>query len=310
MLDDIEGIDLYELLQEHWHNYINTFDQEWNPKEANEPRRSFKITEITDVQGEPIPQIKYRVNLRSITGKISTGSYGQGGDIIDEEKNVVFNLQPTHAIPKPFFFLICIPEHSQVGYFITEKDGIHGISQIFHLLLKNCLKSHLPEKTFAVDNFIEDCIIRNHINHGIYNEITFTTIRLPRNTEEQYGITHYENNEYTIELKIKAKNKQQGITGNLKQRIINKFRGIDNNILDFTQGFNEIGIDDTSIITVDSLHNGSSRKIQLDNPTRLRSVYKISVSLDSDGHSNFQSIENESINLLNSFGLNIFAHGN
>ena len=215
-LDNIEGIDIYDFLKTEWHNYVNTFDQNWRSDDVNEPKRFFKITEITDNEGNIIPQIKYRDSFRYIAGKISTGNYGQGGEVIDEEKNVVFNIEPTHAVPKPFFFLICIPTHSKVGYYITEKDRIYGISQTFSILLKNFIQKFHSGKTFAVENFVEDAIVRSHITNGIYDEVTLTTSRLPRNVEDQYGIAHYENNEYTVELKIKAKNKQNGIIGSLK----------------------------------------------------------------------------------------------
>lgn len=309
-LDNIEGIDLYELLKEHWHNYVNAFDQKWESNDADEPKRSFRITEINDTAGNSIAQIKYRDNLRYIAGKVSTGHYGQGGEVIDEDKNVVFNIKPTHAVPRPFFFLICIPSHSKVGYYITEKDKIYGISQTLHILLKDCIQRLLLEKTFAVQNFVEDAIVRRHINEGIYDEVTLTTSKLRTGPEERYGITHYENSEYIVELRIRAKNKQRGILGDLKQKIVNAYNGQSDDILNFTNGFSEIGIDNTSVVTIKTSHNGVTRKIQLDNPNKLRSLYKISVNLDADGHTNFGSIETECVNLLNSFELNIFPHGN
>lgn len=147
-LDNIEGIDIYDFLKTEWHNYVNTFDQNWRSDDVNEPKRFFKITEITDNEGNIIPQIKYRDSFRYIAGKISTGNYGQGGEVIDEEKNVVFNIEPTHAVPKPFFFLICIPTHSKVGYYITEKDRIYGISQTFSILLKNFIQKFHTKISF------------------------------------------------------------------------------------------------------------------------------------------------------------------
>ena len=98
--------------------------------------------------------------------------------------------------------------------------------------------------------------------------------------------------------------------GNLRHKIIEVFNGIPGDVLNFTNGFREIGIDNTSTITIKSSHNGRTRNIQLDNPNRLRSLYKISVMVDADGHANFGSIETECVNLLNSFELNIFPHGN
>jgi len=312
-LGDVKNEDLYKLLKQSLCNFINQIDKEWNKyedkelekEEENAGKRAITIAKIKDKE-----QIYYHDKARCISGKISTGLYGKGGFIIDENKKVLFEKQANHALPKPFYFMICVPAYSNTGYIITERDGIYGFSQGLCIILQAFVKNRFPDVVASCRPFIEDRLISKFLNEGIYSEVTLTTTVLPKHLEESYGVASPDGKEYTVELKITPRSKKKGITGQLKENIQNKLHQKNNPVIDFKKGFENIGFNSDSNITVKSLYNGHQRTIQLNNAHPVRPLYKIGIQTDPDGHSNFKSIEKETFKLLESLNLKLFVNGN
>ncbi len=317
-LGDVKNTDLYELLKQSLSGFINQIDKEWNKysvqeserEEENEGKRAITIAKTKNKENKDTEQIYFYDDVRFISGKISTGLYGKAGFIIDENKNVLFEKQVNHALPKPFYFMICVPAYSDTGYIITEKDGIYGFSQGLCIILQAFVRTYFPEVVASYRPFIEDQLISKFLNKGVFSEVTLTTTVLPKHLEESYGVASPEGEEYTVELKITPRSKKAGITGKLKENIQNRLHQKNSPVIDFEKGFEEIGFDNDSKVTVKSLYNGHQRTIQMNHSHPIRPLYKIEVKTDADGHSNFGSIEEETFNLLESLHLKLFQNGN
>lgn len=317
-LGEVKNRDLYDLLRQSLCHFINQIDQKWNKyqdkerekEEENAGKRAITIAKTKRSDGKNTDQIVYHDKLRCISGKISTGLYGKGGFIIDENKNEIFEKQTNHALPKPFFFMICVPEYSDTGYIVTERDGIHGFSQGFCTIFQAFIKTHFSNVTAYCQPFIEDQLISEFLTQGIFSEVTLTTSVLPKNLEESYGVSSPDGKEYTVELRIIPRSKTKGITGRLKENIQNKLHLKNNPVIDFRKGFEAIGFSDHSSITVKSLYDGHQRTIQMNHPNPIRPLYKIKVKTAPDGHSNFASIEEETFKLLENLHLKLFYNGN
>lgn len=317
LLDNINFKDLYEVLKQSLSDFINKIDKEWNKyedkeleKEENEGKRTIAIAKVKDSNNKDTEQVYFYDKPRCISGKISTGLYGKGGFIIDENKNILFEKQANHALPRPFYFMICVPAHSDTGYIITEKDGIYGFSQGLCIILQAFIKNYFPDVVASCRPFIEDQLMSNFLNKGIFNEVILTTTVLPKHLEESYGVASPEGEEYTIELKITPRNKKKGITGKLQENIQNKLHKKSSPVIDFEKGFENIGFTKDSTVAIKSLYDGHQRTIQLNNPHPIRPLYQINVYTGLDGYSSFKSIEEETFELLDNLNLKIFGNGN
>lgn len=312
-----ENMDFYEELKQHLSSFINTIDQKWNiykptelyTNEESEDKRTIAIAKIRNSANEEVEQIYYNDQLRYISGKISTGLYGKGGFIIDENKKILFHKEVNHALPRPFYFMICVPAHSDTGYIITEKDGIYGFAGGMCVILRTFVRQHSRSRSLTCQPFIEGELVKKYLTKGVLGEITITTSKLPKNLEDSYGLSSEKGEEYTVELKITPKSKKTSIAGKLIKNILTQHETHTPSI-DYKEEFKAIGFDEKSTVSIKSLYQGHQRTIQLNNTNPIRPLYRIKVKIDNDGHSNFESIEEETIKLLESLQLKLFSNGN
>lgn len=207
-------------------------------------------------------------------------------------------------MPKPFFFLLCIPEIKKDGIIILERDGQFGIKSIFTHVFKKYFDQNFEEYTISYTNFVDDQVINNYINNGVYNTITVTRDSLPEDIAVRYGLEKFESEDFSIELRIKAKGKRT-IAGDARKRIQEMFESNPRGFFS-SEEFEKIGFDENSKIKVNSTYKNSRRTIDLSDTMKFRPYYDIMVNINNSGHSDFDSIESEAIKLLDDFNLDLY----
>lgn len=324
ILNNVNGIDCFTLLEENLKSYINSYTKKKEEKIQEEIKIREAMTKASnhktywhltpkyhqnsDINNIQNIELYFEINKekRYICGKLSKGNYGQRGPVIDEKDQTVFAIEKNHCVPKPYFFFIALPKNKDRGFIVTEQEGSSGISYPFSQMIREFFKEKFQDISIIMEDYVERPIINKYIQDGSYKAVVMTTT-LPENIEERYGVNSYEKNKYTIELKIKANNKN-GICGNIKTKIQHLFHGETGKFLNFE----EVGFSDTEEgkrnynIKVVSQVNGRERTIRMNDMNKIISGYDIDVKEDSDGYSDFESITKATYDLLDGLDLDIF----
>lgn len=251
---------------------------------------------------------KKKENTRTITGIIETGKYGKEENVVDINKTdnkPIFKIYKNHSVQKPFFFLICISNLKKDGILILERDGVLGIKQVFTRLLQDFVKSKFEDYVLRFTNFIDDQVVKNYINKGEFNFIKLTRNSLPIDVAEKYGLNKFETDNFVLELTIKTKGKR-AILGNSRRRIQEMFEDSASGFF-VSQELQSIGFDNKSIVKVNSTYNNSSRTIDLSDTMKFKPYYEVKIDINTTGHSEFNSIEKEALNLLEDFNLDLYS---
>jgi hypothetical protein len=73
-----------------------------------------------------------------------------------------------------------------------------------------------------------------------------------------------------------------------------------------SQQLKDVGFDKKSTLKVKSTYNNSTRKIDLSDTMKFKPYYEIDVKINGDGHSEYDSIEEKALELLDGFSLDLY----
>jgi hypothetical protein len=296
-MSDIQGIDL---LDDSFKNFVSFID---NYPKDDKKKQVVKIPKGEDGKAS----FKKKNNYRTITGIIETGKYGKNQKVYDSNDvngKPVFEITKDQSVPRPFFFLICISDLKKDGLIILERDGSLGIKYVFSKIWRDFIKSR-TEKTFIhYTNFIDKEVVNQFIKKGSFNEINLTRHSLPQDIADRYGLDRLEKDNYVLELTLRTK-KGNTIIGKSRKRILKMF---EKDIKGFftSQELKDVGFDNKSTLKVKSTYKNSTRKIDLSDTMKFKPYYEIDVKINSDGHSEYESIEKKALELLDGFSLDLY----
>ncbi|MBN2598185.1 MAG: hypothetical protein JXR82_15520 [Marinifilaceae bacterium] len=199
--------------------------------------------------------------------------------------------------------MICLPKNKKDGFLLMERDGPFGIKEVFVTVLRKFINANFKKHTVAFSQYVDDEIVKNIVTKGDLNSIQITRNSLPGDIAEKYGLGRYETDDFSIELKIKAKGKQK-IVGDARKKIIQMFDENPQGFFSF-DGFDEVGFSKACTIKVNSTYNNATRTIDLQDTMKFRPYYEIRIEIDTDGHSNFDSIDQNALELLEELNIEI-----
>ena len=302
-LKNLNGTDLYELLKLKFVNFINVLPKD---KFAKRIIRFNKEIIEGDEEREIKTQFRIRKKLRIVSGKIVTGKYGKTENVVDvdtKDEEPVFTIEDNHAVQKPFYFMICLPENKKDGFLILERDGQFGIKEVFTTTFRKFINANLKKYTIQFSQFVDDEIVKNIVTKGELNSIMLTRHSLPGDIAEKYGLGKFETDDFLIELKIRAKGKNK-IVGDAKKKVIQMFDDNPQGFFSF-EGFEDIGFANSCTMKVNSTYNNSTRTVDLQDTLKFRPYYEIHIDIDDKGHSAFDSIDSKALDLLEELNIEI-----
>jgi hypothetical protein len=297
LMSSIDGVDLIDNVFENFVRFIDNLP----PDDKNK-----RVVQLGKKQDKSTYFHK-KSDIRSISGILQTGKYGKEENVVDKDRKddtPVFRIHKNHAVPKPFFFLICISDKKKDGLVILEREGGYGIKSIFIRLFKMFIDQNFKDLAVSFTNFIDDEIVKKYISDGAYNSIKLTRDSLPEDVAERYGLEKFQTNDFVVELTIKAKGKRR-IMGNARKRIQDMFEENPDGFF-ASEEFGKLGFDNSATVKVNSTYRDSRRTIDLSDTMKFRPYYDILVELNDAGHSQFESIEYEAIKLLEDFNLDLY----
>lgn len=295
-LGHIQSQDLYNVIKEKFVEFIDNLESD---------TRNNRIVSMGNEFENKERKITFQCNdqERIVSGKIFTGKYGVEENVVDTNKNVVHSIKKGQAVEKPFYFMLCIPKTKDKGFLILERIGQIGIYQTFVALFHSFINHHFSNLGFNISYFVETSAIRKLISDERYNSISISRNYLPADIAERYGLERMDTQDYVIELNIKARGGKK--LGKLFSQKIPAM--LENKKTEFftCREFNDLGFGKDSTVKVKAAYKNSERTINLTDTMKIRPYYDICVKLNTKGHSDFQSIENEAIELIQSLELKI-----
>lgn len=278
-LNSIGGLDFYDIFSKYL-KFLDTLDVDDVLKKAIQLKSA---------------SLHFAKGKRQIRGIFESGGFGIESDIYNLKSN-------KHKITKaeddveimPFYFLFHIPDNRNIGICIIERIGIYGISTI----LKNSLSKFLRDTTNYIIEFsplISKDLAKAFVNDGGVKEIILRRYALPNDKADILTMKEYREQILSVELRIKAKGIFQGFN-----KRINKYLLSPNAKFFDVKQLREIGFDDSSLISVKSELDGTTRTVDLSQTMQIRPYYLIDEKVKkTKGHPTFGSIDAEANELLN-----------
>lgn len=231
--------------------------------------------------------------IRKISGLFQAGDYGYEQKIINVNTEDLKHTQtPEEAATIPYYFLVRLPSHSDKGYLILQRFGVHGIQEAIQHDVKTYFNDNHPNIFIENDLVVPETLFREYLQKGQVARINFRRYGLPKSMEDLYdGLIPKDEIGYVDISVHPQKNKFLTIAEKINSFLSGK-KKFDSLIQ--IQGF------EYNTVQVDVKINGSLRRIDLSREKEIRAYFNVtdSLSLQDSGHPRFESIDVEAQKLL------------
>lgn len=286
-LHDIFGEDFYDAFQEYLENVSN--DLEINEGQQMAIRLREKSLSISSKK-------------RTIRGIFESGHYGYESEFENIKTKAKKKKQIDDVEKLPFYFLVFVPEKLNIGIIILQRFGINGIHTIFKSSLNNFIKIKFPNLTLDLKGFVSKELAKSFIQDGGIREIILTKYNLPSDKTDRLGLSEYQDDILSIEIRVKAKRTRwfKGLNSKIKKYVN------DPNARFFdTKELRSIGFDGAHKVSVVSKFNGNRRTIDLSETGQIKPYYDIEadgeLEKEKNGHPKFESIDSIANKMLTEF---------
>ncbi|MBC8757311.1 hypothetical protein H2O64_21760 [Kordia sp. YSTF-M3] len=293
---DVYGRDLFDVFKTDFLPFVDGLA----PSQVNG-----KTTKI-EVNNESKKSLfKTKSSLRYVSGKIKIGEdQNKEQDVVtaDKNKDRLFTIEKGQSVERPFFFFISLPEKSNKGFIVLEREGRHAMKGDFSKIFRKFINDKFSELDVKINGFVESELIKEFLINGDYERIILSRKYLPADKSERYLGTYHDGGAYQIQLNIipQAKTVIPILT---KKKIVRHLEHYDGFFED--EDLKNLGFDENANIKVVTTYNGNKRTIDLEDTLKTRPYYLIDVKIDAKGFSDYKSINKETITLLKSFNLGI-----
>jgi hypothetical protein len=234
-------------------------------------------------------KIRITSDQRIISGVLESGDYGVESKITDKEGNAKYIKKADELDIKPFYYLIWVPNGSNIGIFITQRLGIFGIHGIFTSHFAGFFKEKYPDLMVDFNAYVSKEIARKFIEGGGIREIILRRFTLPSDIADKFDLNFDTTKIKSIELRILAENKTYfGINDRAK-----RFLDDENARLFTFKELEEIGFDGNHRELIKVKLGKNTRTIDLSQTAQLRPYFDIDsdVERQENGHPVFESID-------------------
>jgi hypothetical protein len=271
-----DGIDLFSFLE----NFLNEISV--NPKldESNQILMT-ATSHSTDAE------------RREIVGILESGKYGLSSNLVDRKTfQIVHERAKDEAELLPFYFLLLIPETTDEAVLMLGRIGSVGVRKNLAKFITKPFEEEFKNCEIVISPLIIDAIIEQYLTAGTIKSLNFIKFNIPHDRIDSLEDGHMEV-PISREITYHVKDRSQRFP--IKPSVFTDFlckpkseRRV-NQILELKEADGDY---DTIKVEVD--FGGSTKTINLDNFSRVRSYFDISkdpnLVIDSKGYPTFESI--------------------
>lgn len=159
-------------------------------------------------------KVHFNQSENIIYGTIQGGKSGVGSYTYKNKKlnSTPFVISPEDISSKPFFFLLWIPDDSNVGIAIIQGFSSDSVTNLFCSHLKYFFSKNTKQLNFLVKKFVPSKIIEYYRKNAIIKEISISKRKLSGDKASKLaGVKYNPSNELDLKLVIKGIDKTVGL---------------------------------------------------------------------------------------------------
>lgn len=229
---------------------------------------------------------------RIIKGQIQGGTTGVGSKIkkvdnVGDEDAFQVGVDDVNSIPH--YFMIWIPEDSNMGLIIVQSLGNKTISEIFKEHFRRFIKTSFNDKITPVLNELIPKEALEKTKNGTIDTVIFRRLHLPSDKAEKILGLKYTGEDLKVEIKISGLGKINGT----RNKIMDVMTGKTPALFD-TSSLVDYGIDGNHDTIVKFEHNGKVTQGKRSNEFRLSPSYYVDendIQRDVHKHPTFKSMD-------------------
>lgn len=202
-----------------------------------------------------VDNVKYNSQKRLIRGLIEGGTSGVGSKIkkvdnISDKDSFQVGKDDIESIP--YYFMIWMPDDSNVGLVIVQSLGGKTVTDIFKAHFRRFVGDYFDNKvSVLLHDLVPKEIVEKTKKDGVINSVIFRRLHLPSDKAEKILGLEYSGQDITIEVKISGLKKVEGT----KNKIMQVINGETAALFD-TSSLQDYGIDGGHETIVKFEHNG------------------------------------------------------
>jgi|GEM_PF-5671816 len=244
--------------------------------------------------------VRYFSNQRIIKGRIEGGTSGIGSKIkkidnISDEDAFQVSKDDIEAIP--YYFLIWMPEDSNLGLVIVQSLGGKTITDIFTAHFRRFVSEYFGNKvSVMLNDLVPKEMIDKTKKDGVINSVVFRRLHLPSDKAEKILGLKYTGQDITVEIKISGLKKVVGSRSAIMQMVNGETAALFD-----TSSLKDYGIDGEHDTIVKFEHNGKTAQGKASENFRLAPSYyvdEIDIERDEYNHPSFKSIDKYCVSFL------------
>lgn len=274
-LDNIQGRNLNDIMVE----YLDSLTDEAHVYENDQ---------------KAIKCRSHNLNRNILNGIMTTGEYGFENELIDIENNTPSYTRSTNDVEfYPFYFLLeVIPGYNE-AVILMQRFGNLGIRSMMTRSLTQFINENLEQCTIEVLPLVPRELLEEYIEEGRIRKFRFIRHTLPRDITDRFEQEGVRDEDGYAEYVVAVKSRVNGIP------MTERFREFANGGQDVRE-FVELRDFEYDTVKVELKINNKTRTINLGDIDSLRSYIDIhdDVIIDPSGHPNFESIDNEAKEIL------------
>lgn len=266
---------------------------------------NISISEIQQKSLQFTSNIRMTSGDRIISGILESGDYGVESKIKDKEGKQKYLKAPDELDIKPFYFLIWVPNSTNVGIFITQRLGVFGIHGMFTTHFSGFFKEKYPDLMVDFSAYVSKEIARKFIEKGGIKEVILKRFKLPSDISDKFDLNFENSKIKSIELKIIAENNNYFGINNRAKKFLN-----DENARLFTlPELESLGFDGNHRELIKVKLGKNTRTIDLSQTAQLRPYFDIDSDVERlpNGHPKFESIDKIARDLISDLQEEFFS---
>ena len=269
--------------------FVTSFFQSLHTVERNdEQKKTIRMSEDS---------YTIRSKERMVSGMIYSGEYGVEGRIIDASTGELkYKKKKGEADERPFYFMIHFPEGKNEGILILQRTGNLGIIDIVNFKLKEAFRKKYPNIILEFESLVTKELAKMFLNEGAIRQVILTKYIHPSDLADK--VSKNDHSEEKIRMEIRFKTTRSGKFDFRKS--VQRFIKDPNAKIFSLNGLNQLGFDKDYQASIQVVHNGNTRTMDLSETGQIRPYYDIhnELKFDASGHPNFESIDKAAKNLL------------
>ncbi len=271
--------------------YINSFDNRFHT------HKSTQKAICLDPNGFHVHKAK-----RIICGLVEGGSSDIGGKVKHKERfddEDAFEITPEKIVSTPFYYLLWIPDNSDMGILIVQSFTSKSITEAIKAHLRKFFNQAVTGYSLQINTRVSQAVVNAMKEEGIIDKVILRRHSLPADKSSNlFGAKYSPYSKLGIDIVVK------GVSSipEAKKAILDVFSGKRTKIIDIPD-LDELGFDEDYDILVEYEFNGRKALAKKSNNFNISpNVYvpDDQIVLNANKHPTFDSIHSYSVDYLES----------